>query len=201
MDGRSPALRAEANLPIRSSQGKHFVHHGRVDAAVVTLGLERLAVAAGGGTVGTVGEVEVSPGIVNVVPGAARVSLDVRRPGEVLFRGVLRDIVAFAEQVAARRGGSVSYAERQSVPATRLDAGVVGALSDAAGESGAAYRRMHSGAAHDTMCVADRAPCAMVFVPCRDGISHSPEEDAGPADAAVAAEVVLNALVRLGARL
>jgi len=44
------------------------------------------------------------------------------------------------------------------------------------------------------MCVADHAPTAMVFVPCRDGISHSPLEDASPADAALAAEVVLNAV-------
>jgi acetylornithine deacetylase/succinyl-diaminopimelate desuccinylase-like protein len=56
---------------------------------------------------------------------------------------------------------------------------------------------MHSGAAHDTMCVADRVPTAMVFVPCKDGISHSPLEDADPADAALAAEVILQAIVAL----
>ena len=53
---------------------------------------------------------------------------------------------------------------------------------------------MPSGAAHDTMCVADHVPSAMVFVPCRDGISHSPLEDADPADAALAAEIILNAI-------
>jgi acetylornithine deacetylase/succinyl-diaminopimelate desuccinylase-like protein len=44
------------------------------------------------------------------------------------------------------------------------------------------------------MCVADHVPCAMVFVPCKDGISHSPQEDADPADAALAAEIILNAV-------
>jgi acetylornithine deacetylase/succinyl-diaminopimelate desuccinylase-like protein len=53
---------------------------------------------------------------------------------------------------------------------------------------------MASGAAHDTMCVADHVPSAMVFVPCRDGISHSPLEDASPADAALAAEIILSAI-------
>jgi acetylornithine deacetylase/succinyl-diaminopimelate desuccinylase-like protein len=53
---------------------------------------------------------------------------------------------------------------------------------------------MHSGAAHDTMCVADRVPAAMVFVPCKDGVSHHPDEDASPADAALAAEIILNAI-------
>jgi N-carbamoyl-L-amino-acid hydrolase len=49
------------------------------------------------------------------------------------------------------------------------------------------------------MCVAGRVPSAMVFVPCRDGISHAPEENSDPADAALATEVVLNAIVRLKA--
>ena len=53
---------------------------------------------------------------------------------------------------------------------------------------------MHSGAAHDTMCVADHVPSAMIFVPCKDGISHSPLEDADTADAALAAEIILGAI-------
>jgi len=56
---------------------------------------------------------------------------------------------------------------------------------------------MHSGAAHDTMCLADHVPCAMVFVPCKDGVSHSPCEDANPADAGLAAEIILNAIAAL----
>ena len=53
---------------------------------------------------------------------------------------------------------------------------------------------MPSGAAHDTMCVAERVPSAMVFVPCKDGISHSPLEEASAADAALATEIILNAI-------
>jgi acetylornithine deacetylase/succinyl-diaminopimelate desuccinylase-like protein len=67
-------------------------------------------------------------------------------------------------------------------------------LEQAAQASGEPYLLMPSGAAHDTMCVADHVPSAMVFVPCRDGISHSPEEDADPADAALASEVILKAI-------
>jgi allantoate deiminase len=173
----------------------------RVDAmavgAEVVLELERLATAAGHNTVGTVGEVEVSPGLINVVPGGARVALDIRGTDDDAFRGVARDIMRFAEQAAERRGATARSAERQSIPATPMDPALVGALDDAAAASGVPYRRMPSGAAHDTMCVADRAPCAMVFVPCRDGISHSPDEDADPGDAALACEVVLNALASL----
>jgi acetylornithine deacetylase/succinyl-diaminopimelate desuccinylase-like protein len=56
---------------------------------------------------------------------------------------------------------------------------------------------MPSGAAHDTMCVAASVPTAMIFVPCKDGISHSPAELASPADAAVAAEIAANAIATL----
>ncbi len=77
---------------------------------------------------------------------------------------------------------------------TAVDEHVVDALEAAAKASGEPYMAMHSGAAHDTMSIADRVPSAMVFVPCKDGISHSPEEDADPADAALGAEVILNAI-------
>jgi acetylornithine deacetylase/succinyl-diaminopimelate desuccinylase-like protein len=78
-----------------------------------------------------------------------------------------------------------------------MDERIVGALDAAAAATGEPYLRMHSGAAHDTMCVADRVPTAMVFVPCTDGISHHPAEEADPADAALAAEIILTAIASL----
>ena len=81
-----------------------------------------------------------------------------------------------------------------------MDERIVDALEAAAQATGEPYMRMHSGAAHDTMCVADRVPTAMVFVPCKDGISHHPAEDASPADAALAAEIILNAVQALALR-
>lgn len=158
------------------------------------LELERLAREAGGGTVGTVGEIELRPSLINAVPGEARISLDIRGPDEEAFRGVARNIAAFAEKAAKRRGATAEYERRQTLPMTPLDEHVVDALEAAARASGEPYMAMHSGAAHDTMSIADRVPSAMVFVPCKDGISHSPEEDADPADAALGAEVILNAI-------
>jgi hydantoinase/carbamoylase family amidase len=163
-------------------------------AAECMLELERLARAAGRGTVGTVGEMELSPNLINAVPGRARFSLDIRGVDEEGFRGVARDIAAFAGEAAERRGMAAEYVQRQTLPATPLDGRVVAALEEAAEESGEPYMAMHSGAAHDTMSIADRAPSAMVFVPCVNGISHSPEEDADAADAALGAEVMLNAI-------
>ncbi len=170
----------------------------RQDAGLVVaecmLELERLAQEAGKGTVGTVGEMELRPNLINAVPGEARFSLDVRGVDEEGFRGVARDIEKFARAAAEQRGMTAEYVQRQTLSATPLDGRVAGALEEAAEGSGEPYMTMHSGAAHDTMSIADRVPSAMVFVPCKDGISHSPEEDADPADAALGAEVMLNAI-------
>jgi hydantoinase/carbamoylase family amidase len=159
--------------------------------------LERLARAAGGGTVGTVGELEADPGLINAIAAEVRLSLDIRGPDDDRFQGVARDIGAFATVAAERRGMTADVTPRQTLAATRLDPGVVGALEEAAAATGEPAMTMHSGAAHDTMCVAARVPSAMVFVPCRDGISHHPAEHAEPADAALAAEIMLNAIVAL----
>jgi allantoate deiminase len=170
----------------------------RMDAGVVAgetiVELERLARAAGTGTVGTVGEIEFTPGIINVVPGEARFSLDIRGIDEDAFGGVASDIRRFTRESAQRRGMEAGFTERQVLPVTTMDQALVSAVAEAAEQTGEPYRVMHSGAAHDTMCVAPLVSSAMVFVPCKDGISHSPLEEASAADAALASEIILNAI-------
>jgi allantoate deiminase len=169
----------------------------RVDAAVpaaeTIVELERLARALGGGVVGTVGEIETQPSLINVVPGGARISLDLRSvSGD--HAELCERIVAFARERGDARGVGVEFVKRQELPVQPMDAAIVSALAASAGESGEAYRQMPSGAAHDTQCVASLVPSAMVFVPCVDGLSHTPLESAEPADAALAAEVVYSAI-------
>jgi allantoate deiminase len=169
----------------------------RLDAAVpaaeTIVELERLANELGGDVVGTVGEIEVLPDLINVVPGGVRLSLDLRSVSDL--RGELcRQIVAFARERGAARGIGVEWVPRQELPVQPMDTGVVEALRASARESGEPFRQMPSGAAHDTQCVASRVPSAMVFVPCLDGLSHTPLETADPADAALAAEVVYEAI-------
>ena len=161
------------------------------------LELERLAREAGQGTVGTVGEIGVEPGLINAIASGVRFSLDVRGPVDEAYGAVAHDLVAFAERAADERGMRAEFRQRQALAATPLDERIVAALETAAKATGEPYKRMHSGAAHDTMCVAERVPSAMVFVPCRDGISHHPAEDADPADAALAAGIILQAIAAL----
>lgn len=162
--------------------------------AETALELERLATEAGQGTVGTIGEIDVDPSLINAIASAVRFSLDIRGPVDELYRGVADAIGAYAVAGAERRGMTAEVRPRQTLAVTPLDATIVAALEDAALETEEPYMRMHSGAAHDTMCVAERVPSAMVFVPCLDGISHHPDEAAEPADAALAAEIILNAI-------
>jgi hydantoinase/carbamoylase family amidase len=173
----------------------------RVDAlaaaAEIVLELERQAVAAGHGTVASVGELDVSPGFINVIPGNVRMSIDIRGIDEDVFGQIATDIARFAQAAARRRGGEATFRVRQKVSPVRMNETILQALEAAAAGSGEPHLRMISGAAHDTVCVADRAPSAMLFVPCRDGISHSPDEQADPADAALACELILNAVVLL----
>jgi hydantoinase/carbamoylase family amidase len=168
-------------------------------AARVVLEVERLAREAGEGAVGTVGEIELQPGIINVVPGRARLSLDTRGVVEEGFDSVARGVEAFVQKAAADAGLKGSYRQRQTLPVTPMDERIVAALEAAAGATGEPFMLMPSGAAHDTMSVAQHVPTAMVFVPCRDGISHSPDEEADPADAALGAEVILAAIASLHA--
>src|SRR5205823_13818100 len=91
-----------------------------VVAAETIIELERLARAAGAGTVGTVGEIEVTPGLINAIASDVRFSLDVRGPDDEAFQGVARDVAVFAEDAARRRGMHAEYRQRQTLPATPL---------------------------------------------------------------------------------
>jgi hydantoinase/carbamoylase family amidase len=161
------------------------------------LELERLARAAGSGTVGTVGELDVFPGLINAIPERVRFSIDVRGPDPHELRRIVDDIAGFAAQAGGKREMPIEYAERQLVAPTPLDPRVVAALEGSAREMGERFLTMVSGAAHDTMCLAARVPSAMVFIPCRDGISHHPDEHARPDDAALGVDVMLNAIRRI----
>jgi allantoate deiminase len=163
-----------------------------VTAAEAVVELERIGAEHSPDTVGTVGALSLGPGIINVIPGRAEMTLDIRSvSGD--HEKVYAALADFVRGRAAARGQRVALRERNRVASTPMDAHVVEALERAAQLSGAPWRRMPSGAAHDTQMVARRIPSAMLFVPCRDGISHAPDESADPADAALGVQVMLAA--------
>ncbi len=161
-------------------------------AAEVVVALERIVRSHSPDTVGTVGALTLHPGIINVIPGRAEMTLDIRSVSGDHDK-VYAALGAYLVGRADARGVAIDRRVRNRVPSTPMDAHVVEALERAAQISGAPWRRMPSGAAHDTQMVARRVPSAMLFVPCRDGISHTPEESADPADAALGVQVMLAA--------
>lgn len=165
-------------------------------AAEVVVEVERAAREVGGTAVATAGRVDFYPGALNVIPGGAAVGLDVRDVDEERRDGILSRVRAFARRRAEGRGQRVGYGEHLRTPPVRMDVGVVAGLETACERAGVRWRKMISGAGHDAMMVAGKVPAGMLFVPSRDGISHSPDEYTDPRHLAQAVAVLLETLER-----
>ena len=146
----------------------------------------------------TVGEFEIEPNAANVVPSRARLLIDARaevRPDMEDFLGALTEI---CRQVSADTGVAIDppVTISDNLP-TPGDAHVLDILDAACDAVGARHRRMASGAGHDTAWMARISKAAMIFVPCKEGRSHSPDEWAETDDIALGAAVLLEAVKRL----
>ncbi|MBK4217959.1 Zn-dependent hydrolase [Paracoccus caeni] len=142
----------------------------------------------------TVGEFEIAPNAANVVPGRVRMLVDIRaeRPEDsAAFISWLKNIEDDSEVEARLISDNAPV---------RMDAGLQQILSEAAEGLGVAHRSMVSGAGHDAAFMARICPAAMIFVPCKDGRSHCPEEWADIADLTLAAEILSDAVMKLDAK-
>ena len=142
--------------------------------------------------VATVGRLEVEPGAVNVIPGLARFSIDVRAPRDERRRRAVADIAAALEAIARRRGVRLELTPTHEAAAYICDPKIVAGLEAAVAAVGAIPRLLPSGAGHDTMVMGQSWPAGMLFVRCKGGISHNPAESISQEDCAIA----LAALVR-----
>jgi allantoate deiminase len=157
-------------------------------AAEWIAGVEREAYA-NEGMVATVGRIAVEPGASNIIPGVARLSLDVRHASDdVRLQGV-RDLMGAAREVGARRGLRVSFDEQMNQPATAMSPRLLEKLERAVAASGFPVHKMVSGPGHDAMILASRMDAAMLFVRSPGGVSHSPLESVLAEDIAAALDV------------
>jgi len=149
--------------------------------------------------VATVGSLAVAPGVPNVIPGEVVLSLDVRHPRDAARRAALRRLLAQARAIARRRKLGCAWQVTQDdgavACAPRLATVLIRSVRAVQGRS----LRLPSGAGHDAIVMAGLAPVAMLFVRCRGGLSHHPDEFASRADLEVALRVTLDFLERLGA--
>ena len=149
-------------------------------AAQALTGAAAAAERLGPPAVLTCGVLAVHPGSPNVVPGTVELTLDMRdADGGRLARLVEGAQAAFADS-ASQRAVELHWELGAGLPPTPMDPGLRATLTESAAALGLPAMAMVSGAGHDAMVVAHRMPAAMVFVPCRGGRSHAPEEYASP---------------------
>jgi allantoate deiminase len=153
-----------------------------------------------GGLVGTVGYIHATPGATNVIPGQVSFTIDLRAPTDTHRKRAVSDIVRQIEAIAKRRNLALQVDvthENRTVPcAPWLKAQMAAAVV----AEGYPVFEMPSGAGHDGMAMVDIADVAMLFVRCRGGISHHPDEHVDVADADAGARVLLRLIENFRSR-
>jgi len=194
------AIAAPASLRIRiEGEGGHagaVLMPVRKDAlcaaAELVLAVESAAKSSGAiDTVATVGVCEVFPGAVNSIPSEVRLEVDVRDTNGARRDRVLEEIQSACEAAAKRRGAAVEMETINADPPAQCDAAVVESLIRACAARGIAFQTMVSRAYHDSLFMSRITPTAMLFIPCRGGVSHRADEYASP-------EAIANGVLALG---
>jgi allantoate deiminase len=169
-------------------------------ACEMILAVERIASAVPG-VVATVGHLRPYPGAPNVIPGGTEFTIDVRSPDDAKRRRAIGELISVLAGIATRRGVDMAHNIHSEMPATTLDPVVIATVTDAIVACGCAPAQIPSGAGHDAMTMAPFCPTGMIFLRCKDGISHNPAESISVEDADIAVHVLLEAIRRLDLRL
>jgi hydantoinase/carbamoylase family amidase len=145
------------------------------------------AIAKGRNALASTGVIKIPPGSsTNTLASQVTFTLDIRNPDDAVVAQVLEECLARFAEIAKEdgRGVSFSYTVDTDSPAVKFHKDCVGAVRTAADElvGSEGWLEITSGAGHDSVCTSTRCPTTMIFVPCRDGVSHHPEEYCSPED-------------------
>jgi allantoate deiminase len=171
-------------------------HDALTTAARVMLVIEAEA-AKTGTTVGTVGQVQVLPGGINIIPGRVEFSLDLRDISEVVRDGVEQNIREQAQQICETQGVKLTIEDLQRVAPAPCSVIVKNAARDAFEKLGLESYYLPSGAGHDGMQLLDLCPMGMIFIRSKNGISHDPAEWSSKEDCADGANVLYHTVLNL----
>ncbi len=163
-------------------------------ARVIDL-VDRLMRARGDDGRGTVGFLQVAPNSRNVVPGEVKFSVEFRHPDTAEVEKLANEFPGLAQQATAGTGTKLALAELFRFPHQPFDASCVDLVRQAAQRLGMPAREIVSGAGHDAVYVARSVPTAMIFTPCKDGLSHTEEESILPEEAEAGCQVLFEAVV------
>jgi N-carbamoyl-L-amino-acid hydrolase len=167
-------------------------------AAEIVLAVEERALATGSiDTCGTVGKCQIYPGAVNSIPSRVEMDVDLRDTDEQRRNRVLREIEQACTEVAARRKLQIRVTPINADAPATCSPRVINALVESADENGLSYKKMVSRAYHDSLFMSRIAPVGMVFIPCRGGVSHRPDEYSAPQEIETGARVLACTLARL----
>jgi allantoate deiminase len=159
-------------------------------AAECVLAVERIA-RGNPELVGTVGRIEAKPGAINVIPGEAQFTIDFRAPRDDLRAEAVRSATEEVQSIARRRGIDCDVHMLQELGVAPCAPWLMQQMERAVAAEGVKVRRLPSGAGHDGMALKRVADIAMLFVRCKDGISHNPAESITESDAGVGARTLL----------
>jgi len=176
-------------------------HDALVGAARIVDAVDAVARKQAPYGVGTVGILETKPGSPNVVPGEVFLTIDLRHPETAALNQMESDIAAAAEAIGSDLGLEVAIDNIWHQPPVRFDQDCISAVRNAAAASGCSTRDIVSGAGHDAAYITRVAPTAMIFVPCRGGISHNEAEFSSKEQCAAGAQVLLQAVLDYDRRL
>lgn len=166
-------------------------------AARMIAALNEIGCKAGPAARVSVGRLETDTNGPSTIVGHALFIIDIRHPDADTLARLTADCEKACREIGAASGCAVDVTQRIAVAPTEFDHRCIDALEAGALQRAVPYRRMASGALHDAANVAMLAPTAMVFVPCRNGISHNVNEYASPEDLAVGTNVLLDAVLKL----
>jgi len=170
-----------------------------VGAAEAVLAIEAIAAANNPLARGTVGVLKPTPNSRNTVPGEVFFTADLRHPDEDTLAGMDRALRGFMAGLSKRRNLEAVVEEIWHSPAIVFDGVCVDAVRRAAERRRFAHRDIVSGAGHDACYLARVAPTAMIFIPCKGGVSHNETESATPEDASAGAQILLDVMLELAA--
>ena len=173
-------------------------HDALCGASKIILGIEEIAsMQEVPPVVGTVGVVEVMPGAMNVIPGAVKLGVDIRSISKAARNSVVTLVKEFIDITAEKRGLSYTIETIAQDHPVEMHPAMIREIEEAVKSVGVEYMTMPSGAGHDAMHWAEVVPTGMIFIPCRDGISHNPAEFAEMDDIVTGAEVLDKVLRKL----
>ncbi len=144
---------------------------------------------------GTIGQLQVLPNSRNVVPGEVRFSVEFRHPEAAQVQGLTQSFPDQARSLVAQNGCKLELTELFHIPPQPFDTECVELVRQAAARLGYPAREIISGAGHDAVYVARRVPTAMIFTPCKDGLSHNEAESILPEEAEAGCQVLFEAVV------